>query len=177
MVNDHRDHEIRGPSEERRGHKEPDRDDKDQNATSENPGHAQGQKHLVESPEGGSPQVLCGFEQIAVDPDHHAVKRKDHKGHHDMDHSDRETELIIDQFQRLLYDAQLLKQLVDHTISPQNRDPGVCPNKNAGPEGNEDQDQQEVSLFGPAGTQIVGHRVSDQEANSGHEKADFEGYP
>ena len=138
--------------------------------------HGERQDDLPEGPQGRGAQPRRGARQRRVDLPERIGDRQDHVGQQDVDHRDLRGERRVEDAQWPLDQAGGEQGLVDQPMPSHQHHPGVAPHQNAGPEGQQDQDQDDRRPA-PRAHQGERHRVAQQQRSQGDDHGGVERVP
>ena len=148
LLDQHRDHDVALPAQQRRGDVEPERQNEHQETPRGDPRQAERKENAPEDRRGPRPQVPRGAQQVAVDAAHDRVERQDHEWQQDMNHPDVDREAGIEQLHRFVAHARGDQRLVDDPLLSQQHHPGVGADQDARPERDQHQDHQQIGARG-----------------------------
>ena len=101
LLDEHRDHDVALPAEERRGDVEAKSEDEDEQATGGHSRQAEREEDAREHGRGRGAEIAGGPQQIAVDAAHDRVQGQDHERQEDMDHPGVDRQPRVEQLHRL----------------------------------------------------------------------------
>jgi hypothetical protein len=148
-----------------------------QHAAGAHAGQAQRQRYAKERRRGTRAHALGGARETGIDLEERRVDRNDDVGQHRVRQPDDGARSIERELQRVISQAEAHEQRVERSFGGEDDHPRVGAHQQIGPQGQEDEPQQEASPRALRPREDVGDRIAEEQRDERRKACDGEGSP